>query len=122
MKRDMEVVIEILKFIEENDEAYPRLSLKSTDHDDEVIHYHVKLMWEAGLIEANNVKTLGHVGPQFLVKGLTWSGHDFLDAARHETVVDKAKEIAKKQGMDLYKLPIDILKGVLVKAATELLL
>lgn len=53
---------------------------------------HVELMLDAGLIE-------GKVMPGFMgsivavmVFRLTWDGHDFLDAARSETLWNKAKD------------------------------
>jgi predicted transcriptional regulator len=120
MKRDLELIIDILKFVEENHEPRPRIIAKSDKHEDSYVQYNVGLMWEAGLIEASEMSTFE--GTSYLIKGLSWEGHDFLDAARNEVVVNKAKEIAKKQGAELFKLPIEVIKGVLVKAATELFL
>jgi len=41
---------------------------------------------------------------------LTWAGHEFLDAARNETVWKKASERIKKSGVDV---TISLLKDIL---------
>jgi predicted transcriptional regulator len=119
MKRDMELIVEILKLVEENNEVSPRIIAKSDNHDNAHVQYNVGLMIDFGMIEASNMSTFE--GTSYLIKSITWQGHEFLDAARNVVVVNKAKEMAKKQGMELFKLPIEVIKGVLIKAAVELL-
>ena len=41
---------------------------------------------------------------------LTWAGHEFLDAARNETVWKKAEERVKKSGVDV---TISLMKEIL---------
>lgn len=89
MKRDMDLVREILIEIEERsdfDVPYVPDIEGKTDHE---IFYHIKIMHEAALIEASNWS--GDDGPHWLAKSLTNAGHDFLDAARNETLWAKAK-------------------------------
>jgi hypothetical protein len=90
MKRDMELVREILLKVEE-------LSFDSTFHDIGVagrspkeISYHVMLLHEAGFIEAMDL------GVCWKPMRLTHSGKGFLDAARSETVWKKAKTAVVK--------------------------
>ncbi|MBW3637674.1 MAG: DUF2513 domain-containing protein [Armatimonadetes bacterium] len=44
--------------------------------------------------------------------GMTMEGHDFLDAARHQSVWDEAKARAKPLG----SIPIEIFKALLMDA------
>jgi hypothetical protein len=53
------------------------------------ITYHVMLLHEAGLIEAMDLSTLS--GVCWKPQRLTYNGHQFLDAARSDTVWQKAK-------------------------------
>ncbi len=101
MKRNMDLVRSILLDAEENgidetDFYMPEIPGYSEDQ----ISYHNGLLYDAGLISAYRTadKTNGAV---YYVRRLTWQGHEFLDAARNESVWNKAKEVAKKKGLDL---------------------
>jgi hypothetical protein len=90
MKRDMDLVREVLLKVEE-------LPFDGGFHDvavdgrtDEEIYYHVMLLDEAGFIEAMNLTT--NDGVCWKAMRLTYSGHEFLDAARSDTVWQKAKD------------------------------
>lgn len=119
MKRDIELIIRLLAVIEERPAEDSGLELYLDDVDDEHVQYNLGLMKEAGLIKA--IDATSSDGIQYLPIRLTWTGHDFLDSARSETVLSKAKEVASKQGLELMKLPIDIVKNVLTKVTLELL-
>jgi hypothetical protein len=89
MKRDPELCRDLLLKVEE-------LPFDGRFHDvvvegrsDEEITYHIMLLDEAGLIEAEDLSTLS--GMCWKPKRLTYSGHEFLDAARSDTVWQKAK-------------------------------
>jgi len=113
MKRDMELVIKILKEVEEKDSIEPfNLRMSDEGYDDDLVMYHLILMSEAGLIETFELTTLG--GSNVMVKRLTWDGHEFLDAARNDSVMSKAKEIAKQKGAELSSLPLMVVKDLLL--------
>lgn len=113
MKRDMELVIKILKEVEEKDSIEPfNLRMSDEGYDDDLVMYHLILMSEAGLIETFELTTLG--GSNVMVKRLTWEGHEFLDAARNDSVLSKAKEIAKQKGAELSSLPLMVVKDLLL--------
>lgn len=59
--------------------------------DDDVYAYHVQLLHEAGLIEAQDLSTLH--GVAWKPKRLTWEGHEFLEAAREPSRWEKAKDV-----------------------------
>ncbi|WP_342423116.1 DUF2513 domain-containing protein [Paenibacillus sp. FSL E2-0178] len=117
MKRDMDLIIKVLKYIEEHNTATNSIVVEIEGHesveDREIVQYQVKLLKDAGYVEAK-----GGLNPfEFYVRSMTWEGHEFLDAARNEVVVSEAKEIAKKKGMDFLSLPFEITKALLVDVA-----
>ena len=124
MKRDLDLCREILRQIEESPySAGPSIEVK--DRSAEEISYHTKLLAEAGFIEA------GSAGGQFVsddvtvVRGLkvyspislTWQGHEFLDAARNDTLWNEAKH---EVGSRLGAIPFELVQAVLVDLGRKL--
>ncbi len=103
MKRDMDLVRLILLEIEKSGED-PRsaIRLQLQNYTSEQVSYHVMILNDAGLIEAYNLSTLG-TGSIWRPKRLTWSGHEFLDAARNDSIWNKAKEKATSMNFELLK-------------------
>ena len=60
--------------------------------------YQIALMNDAGLVQADCVSTAGTPVSAVIFR-LTWAGHDFLDAARNDTIWNKAKETILKPGV-----------------------
>jgi hypothetical protein len=87
MKRDMDVVRLIL-MRQESGEAPPELAKYTED----LIVYNVALMKDAGLVEAVIANDADGSPRAAVIIRLTWAGHDFLDAARDDTLWRKAKE------------------------------
>ncbi|MBU7320526.1 DUF2513 domain-containing protein [Paenibacillus oleatilyticus] len=120
MKRDMELVIRILKVIEEYYTSRSiSLSLEDEGYGDMIVQYHLRIMAEAGLIVIDDVPTLA--SGQYYINGMTWLGHDFLDSARNEKVLIAAKEKAESRGVDFKSLPIDVIKELLTEGIKNLL-
>lgn len=67
-------------------------------YTDEQVLYHVWLLGDAGLMQVSDVTSLSSKSPQALPVKLTWAGHDFLDAARNDTVWSQALEKVKSVG------------------------
>ncbi len=88
MKRDMDLVRKILLDVEESDE-WRHSAVTIERLDDEMVSYHVKLLHQAGLIEAVDKTSLGTLC--WHPTTLTWDGHEFLDAARDESRWGTAK-------------------------------
>lgn len=89
MKLDPDLVRQILLKVEEFpfDGSFHDVEIEGrTDNE---ISYHVMLLHEAGLIEALDLSS--HSGVCWRPKRLTYNGHQFLDAARSDTVWQKAK-------------------------------
>jgi hypothetical protein len=87
MKRDLDLVRRILLHLEEG-EANPSGFGAFVDegYDAGAIHYHLRLLHDAGLIEADEI-----VPGQWWPERMTWSGHEFLDAARDEELWRETK-------------------------------
>jgi hypothetical protein len=112
MKRDMDLVRKILLAIEENPQGFFNKRLLIEGYSAEQIGYHVYLMMQAGLVEGADATTMGCQSPVAIPTGLTWQGHDFLDACRDEGVWAKAKEKLKSLGGEV---PLEVVKTVLIE-------
>jgi hypothetical protein len=112
MKRDMNL-IRLVLLDTEGEEPKPDLSAYS----EQQLVYHSALLIEAGLVH-------GAIGPDSdgqpastMISRLTWHGHEFLDAARNETIWKKAGEQIEKSGVDVtFSLLVEILKQLLKQA------
>lgn len=103
MKRDMDLVRLILLEIEQsNDNPQTGICLNIPNYTSEQISYHVTILNEAGLIDARDLSTMGS-GSIWRPKRLTWLGHEFLDAARNDSIWNKAKEKATSMNFELFK-------------------
>jgi Hypothetical protein (DUF2513) len=100
--RYMDLCREILRQIEESPESASP-TVKVDGHSPEEISYHVKLLGEADLVEVgfadgrfNDEEPDGSVRTRFQKVyspvSLTWQGHEFLDAARDDTIWQRGKE------------------------------
>ena len=81
-----------------------------------VVLYQIKLLYEAGLIDAIDASSKS--GPGYFVDCLTWQGHEFLDAIRDETIWSKVKGKLSSFGGTL---PFDIILQLATDAAKQLL-
>jgi hypothetical protein len=90
MKRDMDLIRKILLAIE----AHPfygkwNVPLDFGDFPEELVDYHLKLLSEANLIEAK--VRIG--SKRWVINGLTWAGHEFLDASRDDSRWESVKRL-----------------------------
>lgn len=89
MKRNMDLVRQILLEIEEQPFTSKWLDLEIDGFTREEITYHVMILYEAGLLEAVNLTT--HGGIDWRPTRMTWEGHEFLEAARDDSRWQRAK-------------------------------
>ena len=116
MKRDMDLVRKILIATEENEDPFGFDNLDDIGikgYSDSQISYHVQIMAQANLIEADQATGFGDLNMWPI--GLTWEGHEFLDNARDEKRWGKAKGIMVQVG----SFSFDILKAVLIEMAKK---
>jgi hypothetical protein len=105
MKRDMNLIRLLLLETEGED---PKPDLSPFTEDQRV--YHSALLIEAGLVDGQIIQdSNGHPADTVTLR-LTWSGHEFLDAARNDTIWHKAGERIKKSGVDV---TVSLMKEIL---------
>lgn len=88
MKRDMDLMRDILLWLEAHDSGFPQIP----ERDEVEIGYHCHLLSEAGLIKAANTTTSDDRLPQAIPISLTSRGHDFIDDAQKDTVWTAVKK------------------------------
>ena len=116
MKRDMDLARNILQQVEAKDPGFSASWECPDNHTEEEFYEHVKLLKDAGFLEADIQPT--NLGTVIAIpKRLTWEGHEFLDAIKNDTVWKKVKEIVKEKGGSI---PFEILKALAVKIAGSL--
>jgi hypothetical protein len=117
MKRDMDIVRELLLRIEAVNmpAGHPALLTVTSDDlvrpgdDQNSIAEHVRLLVDAGFVKPTRLS-----GPEFFgVSGLTWRGHDFLDAIRDPEIWRQTKDGATKAGGFTVEILGDLAKGLL---------
>jgi len=108
VKRDMDVVRQIIKKIAEHNE--PALTNEKIEFDREVsldeLVYHFKIMEEAGLI--NGEMSFADNKLRYYSYSLSWYGNDFHDTFSNDNVWNKTKNFVKEKGMEVSKIPIDV--------------
>lgn len=125
MKRDMDLIRDLLFNIEEDKNINGKYVLSDADFsnidaDPNAVQYHLRLLLDAGYIEGRdlladtpsendtfNVMRQG-TGSQIAVERLTWEGHEFLDTVRDNQVWQKTKGYLQNVG----GVGIDVLKEV----------
>jgi DNA-binding transcriptional ArsR family regulator len=116
MRLDPELVRALLMRIEATPaNQMPDTNIEIDGYSEDEILEHLELLGEAGLIEANPIKS--GIGPRLMhvhVERLTWAGHDFLNNARNDTVWKRARDLVAKQ---TGSVSIDVFKAVLVQVA-----
>jgi hypothetical protein len=110
MKRDMELIRNILLAIESwppegGDQTFAELG-----RPEAVVTYNVYQAIEAGLIRGEVFESSGS-GMTCMAIGLTPYGHDFLDNARSQYIWDEVMEDIKKRG--IASTSIDIVRDLL---------
>jgi len=104
----MDLARTILLRIEAEPKPDSWIEVKVDGRSSEEVSYHVKLLAEAGLIEAHDLTTRG--GFDWRPSQLTWAGHEFLDAARSEGRWAKAKKfMVEKAGSITFEAMKDLL-------------
>jgi hypothetical protein len=116
MKRDFELVRKILLQVESTPAGFGPIALEFPDeYDQALVNEHVDLLLQANLIQGKLVRSMqGIIG--MAIQGLTWEGHEFLEAAAKDTLWKKALEAAKEKGL---ALTLDVLKELLKSLALK---
>jgi len=120
MKRDMEVIREILISIEENSEPELHGYLTIDGIENGITLHHQHLLIQAGFItaiEAGDANT--RYGFELQNASLTWEGHEFLATIRDNDVWRQTKKGASKIGGWSVSILSELAKGYVKQKAIE---
>ena len=101
MQRSWDTLRELLLRIEEQ---RPDQALGPADFDSgrsHEIYDHVRLLQEAGLVQASVMNSLGAGSGDFRIFRLTWAGHEILDGLRNNEVWAGVKTSFESAGLGL---------------------
>jgi hypothetical protein len=110
MKRDMDL-IRLLLLQAEGERPAPDLSA----YTEEQQVYHSALIIEAGLVHGEVISGGDGQLRATVILRLTWKGHEFLDAARNDTIWKKAAEKTRKAGVQVTVAVLEELLKKLLK-------
>ncbi len=119
MKRDMDLMRQILLRIEARSDVPPKtLTLRDffdIKEDAYIISLHIDLLCDAGLIEVMD-KTITCDGfKDFVIVRLTLAGYEYLDAIRNVKIWDKVKQSINFVG----GATLDVIKQLAVKELSK---
>lgn len=115
MKRHMPLIREILRAVEARENLIEPFRPEIEGFTDDEVSYHIMLLCQAGLVSAMESRELGRFS-KWRAVNLTWAGHEFLDAARSDTVWQKAWG---KVGTTVPSIGFDILKELLTRTVKD---
>lgn len=115
MKRNMELIREILLAVERHSDGFAPREIKIEGYSEDVIGYHCHLIGEAGLAGVVDKTHLGSRSPEAEIGRLTWAGHEFLDASRDPTTWETAKRTLRDTGRDLGNVTLAVLQALLIE-------
>lgn len=111
MKRDMDL-IRLLLLQTEGEEPKPDLSRYTQAQ----VLYHSALLIEAKLVHGSTIEDGDGEIATTITSRLTWAGHEFLDAARNDTIWKKAGEKIIHSGV---QVTVSVLEELLKKLLKE---
>lgn len=114
MKRDMNLIRDLLLEIEANDDGSGRDVKIATDgHSQQELTEHLFMLYEAGFIEGIDASHMQ--GRVLLVQRLTWHGHEFLEVIRDQSIWEKTQDGMKQAGGFSIDLAKALAKGFIKK-------
>lgn len=114
MKRDMDLVRQILLVLEDHEHGHPPATIDLPGYTEEAVGYHLMLMGEAGLLVVTETTCFNDPSPQAIVTRMTWAGHEFVANARNETVWKKVNGLVIAKGGTV---SFEVLKFLVVETA-----
>ena len=107
MQRDIHLIRKLLSEIERNNAtmmSHPDVP----GYPPEVVGHHLGLLDQGGFLEVTGEPTDSPSGPKFVIKDLTWEGHELANVLLNEGVW---REMTTKLTQDeLNSVPLDILE------------
>lgn len=119
MRRDMDLVRDLLTLAADAQGTVSAYALVDEGHSRELVAYHVRIMEQAGLVDAH-VAPPGVPAPQScLIKELTWEGQEFLSNVSSDAVWAKVKKGVSTAAGDA---SIEVFKALAVKLVSSLVM
>jgi hypothetical protein len=115
MQRNMDLVRTILLRIEDSPSGWAAHPFGIAGFTPEQVGYHAHIMMEDGLIEGVDVTHTKSKGPEVMVRGLTWKGHEFLDLAREPKRWNQAKATIGNVGSAPISVWTKVLNDLILK-------
>ena len=115
MIRDFNLVRNILLEAEATSAGEAISSFNFDGFDEYTIAEHVEIMIDSGLLDGQVSHSFG-IPLDYVVRKLTWQGHDFLANARNDTIWKKVMAEAKEKGTSMTMV---VINGLLTKAAQK---
>ena len=115
MKRDMELIRDILLQIQRKEDLRPG-SIEVEGCDPIILGRHLEMLYDAGFVEGIKSQQIGPEVPSIRITDLSWDGHDFIATLENKSVWGKMKQ--KFSADELATLPLGVIKAV----GSELLL
>lgn len=121
MKRDMDLIREILLFAEAQTGHWTSSDIEIEGWSREEVSYHIGLLVDKKLLEATCTAFLGRGHSQYFydVNRLTFDGHDFIDNIRDPKFFNRIKQEATERGIALTLDAVIHLAKKLVREACE---
>lgn len=117
MQRNMDLCRDILIYVESLEFKSVPQKVELENYSEEEIAYHLKLLSQAGLIDAEDIsKSTQEI--RWRVHSLTWSGHEFVEASRSNSRWLAAKEKIKKTGVGM---AFEVIKALLIASSKDAL-
>ncbi|MGZ0008661.1 DUF2513 domain-containing protein [Burkholderia gladioli] len=101
MKFDWDIARRVLQVIEDSPRSRGDFDFAALALEDEVLHYHLGLLDQGGLIETSSSHALEKKYPVHRVVSMTLAGHDLLDVMRNDTMWGNIKSTLKEKGLGM---------------------
>ena len=115
MQRDWELIRRILMEVENLPSGGITQSIQIEGVDSATVAEHIKLLVNKGFLDGETYD-LNAGSSGYVIKGISWEGHDFLENARNDTVWKRVMAESKAKGTSMTMV---VLNGLLTKAAQK---
>jgi hypothetical protein len=97
VKRDLDLMRDLLLKIEALP-AGPAAQYRMDEVDDPVLLAHLEMLLASGLVNGTISRSHGSRGDIIAIAGLTWDGHEWIEAVRDARVWDETKRTCLENG------------------------
>jgi hypothetical protein len=111
MKRDFDLIRRIMIDVQNTPAGSICENIAYPEYDQATVYEHEKLLIDEGFVDGQVVEEFGGIGAA-VITGLTWKGHDFLDAAKDDTIWNKVKQTVLTSTVSItFSLLLELLKA-----------